>query len=179
ELWGIPTVASPTRSGITTIWHGLRFGYEFSRTLTLDGPSLVADYTLTNLAPFEFSFVWAPHALMAATVPLELDLPGQPLVRVDSAEAEVSPQTGRWPAVDESLDLSRIDALPPKRSWKAFTQEPIHTPLNVLYPSRRRRVRVEYSSEDELAACWGIWINTGGWAGQKHLAVEPTTGRFD
>ena len=30
-----------------------------------------------------------------------------------------------------------------------------------------------------MPAYWGIWINTGGWAGHRHFAVEPTTGRYD
>ena len=57
--------------------------------------------------------------------------------------------------------------------------EPIDGPAVVRYPSRGRSLRVEYASPDELPAYWGIWINTGGWAGHHHFAVEPTTGRFD
>ena len=30
-----------------------------------------------------------------------------------------------------------------------------------------------------MAAYWVIWINTGGWAGHRHVAIEPTTGRYD
>ena len=30
-----------------------------------------------------------------------------------------------------------------------------------------------------MPAYWSLWINTGGWAGHKHFALEPTTGRFD
>jgi hypothetical protein len=30
-----------------------------------------------------------------------------------------------------------------------------------------------------MPAYWGLWINTGGWCGHKHFALEPTTGRFD
>src|SRR5690349_5203289 len=26
EIWSLPTTAVPTRDGITTVWHGLRFG---------------------------------------------------------------------------------------------------------------------------------------------------------
>src|SRR5688572_14891643 len=78
ELWGLPTTAVPTKDGITTVWHGLRFGYRLTRKLSLDGPSLLAEYTLVNLAPFEFYFVWAMHALMGMTAPLELRLEPAP-----------------------------------------------------------------------------------------------------
>lgn len=65
ELWTLPVTAVPARAGITTVWHGLRFGYRFVRKLTLDESSIVADYTLVNLAPLEFRFVWAQHALLS------------------------------------------------------------------------------------------------------------------
>ena len=39
ELWGLPTTAVPTKDGITTVWHGLRFGYRLTRKLYLEGPT--------------------------------------------------------------------------------------------------------------------------------------------
>ena len=84
ELWGIPTTAAiPTRDGITTIWHGLRFGYQLMRKLSLDGPSIVADYALVNFAPFEFRFVWSMHALMSLESPVKLKIPGSTAYRFD------------------------------------------------------------------------------------------------
>src|SRR5205807_8664921 len=76
ELWGLPTTAVPTKDGITTVWHGLRFGYRLTRKLFLDGPTVIADYTLINLAPFDFWFVWSMHALMSMESPVVLS-PGE------------------------------------------------------------------------------------------------------
>src|SRR5208282_729380 len=77
ELWGIPTTtAVPTMDGITTVWHGLRFGYRLTRKLFLQGPAVAAEYTLMNLSPFEFRFVWAQHALMSLATPVEFDCGG-------------------------------------------------------------------------------------------------------
>ena len=72
ELWSLPTTAVPALQGITTVWHGLRFGYRFVRKLQLQGPTIVAEYTLVNLAPFEFRFVWAMHATMSPMEPARL-----------------------------------------------------------------------------------------------------------
>ena len=38
-----------------------------TRKLSLAGPSIEARYTLVNLAPFPFRFVWAQHALLSMT----------------------------------------------------------------------------------------------------------------
>jgi hypothetical protein len=180
ELWGLPTTAVPTKDGITTVWHGLRFGYRLTRKLFLDGPAVVADYTLVNLAPFDFKYVWAAHALMAMTVPVQLDLAHPSLFRYShDATGTDHQQTFEWPRVADDEDLSQPAHLPAKRGWKVFSVDPIESPLVIRYPSRGRSVSVEYSSENEQPAYWGIWINTGGWSGHKHFAIEPTTGRFD
>jgi Domain of unknown function (DUF5107) len=179
ELWGLPTTAVPTKDGITTVWHGLRFGYRLTRKLHLDGPSLIAEYTLINLAPFEFRFVWALHSLMAMIQPVHFGLPSAKFQFSHDAQSVEQQQPFEWPIVSEMVDLSKTETLPARKGWKVFSTEPINGPFVVRYPTRGRSVSIEYTSESNLPAYWGIWINTGGWSGHKHFAIEPTTGRYD
>ena len=180
ELWGIPTTtAVPTKDGITTVWNGLRFGYRLTRKLYLQIDSIVAEYDLSNLAPFEFRFVWALHALMSVAQPVELGVEQTSFRWSHDADGKRQDSTFSWPALAADVDFSRPDSLPPKRGWKLFSTEPIGNPFLISYPTRNRMVRVEYQSDDALPAYWGVWINTGGWAGNRHFAIEPITGRFD
>lgn len=180
ELWGIPTVAVPTKDGITTVWHGLRFGYRLTRKLYLEGPAVVAEYTLVNLAPFPFQFVWAMHSLMSLISPVQLDLGDAPAFRLShDADGTDVQQPFTWPVALGGEDLSNPAALPQRRGWKVFSNDPIRSSAVIRYPNRGRSVRVEYESDDGLPAYWGVWVNTGGWGGHRHFAVEPTTGRFD
>ena len=179
ELWGIPTVAVPTKDGITTVWHGLRFGYRLTRKLYLAGAGLTAEYKLVNLAPFDLRFVWAAHALMNWPADVEIELVGGAACRFShDAEGNGSGETFTWPHLG-GQDLSKPDGLPAKRGWKVFSVDPIARPAMVRYPSRGRRVEIAFSSDDAANAYWGVWINTGGWAGHKHVAIEPTMGRYD
>ena len=199
ELWGIPTVAVPTKDGITTVWNGLRFGYRLTRKLSLDGPNIHARDTLVNLAPFPFRFVWAMHALMGFSnaAPVEIELPaGTPMRISHDAQGREGNERFAWPAsTGPDLNFARPAELPPKHGWKLYSLDPIAGPAVVRYPSRSRTVEISYMSrgggstggseggEDDGAeavdAYWGLWINTGGWSGHHHFAVEPTTGRFD
>lgn len=178
ELWGLPTTAVPTRDGITTVWHGLRFGYRLTRKLYLDGPTVHAEYTLVNLAPFPFCFIWAMHALFSSKSPAKIDLGHQALRRSHGTTFADTPGEFTWPRPDETTDLSDIAHLPPEQAYKAFTVKPIKRAAQITYPARNRSVAIKYQS-DEVPAYWGIWINTGGWLHHQHFAVEPTTGRFD
>jgi hypothetical protein len=180
ELWGLPTMAVPTRDGITTVWHGLRFGYRLTRKLHLEESSILADYTLINLAPFEFRFVWAMHPNMSMLSPVKLDLqmPGQFRFSHD-AEGVDHQQLFNWPMVSPGVDVTDFKSLPLRQGWKMYSMEPISSPVKLTYPERNRSLTMAYSSEDLLDAHWGIWINTGGWAGNRHFAIEPCTGRYD
>ena len=183
ELWGVPTTSVPAKNGITTVWHGLRFGYRLTRKLSLDGPSLVADYTLVNLAPFAFRFVWAQHALLALNESVELHV-GDGLLRLSHDAKGTEIQQSFEYGENEPAGLENLDhpsAMPAGAGWKLFSLDPITAPYLVHYPVRDigRTLSISYASEDGLPAYWGIWINTGGWAGHRHFAVEPTTGRYD
>jgi hypothetical protein len=179
ELWGLPTTAVPTNNGITTVWSGLRFGYRFTRKLFLEGPSITAQYTLINLAPFPFHFVWAMHAMLAMEQPIELrPAPGEYRLSHDAQDRQIDQQF-RWPKVNEGEDLSLPLALPPKRGWKSYSNSPIASPATIVYPTRGRQLQIEYASENGLPAHWGIWVNTGGWASQRQASIQPTIGRHD
>lgn len=180
ELWGVPTTAVPAKNGITTVWHGLRFGYRLTRKLSLDGAALTADYTLVNLAPFEFRFVWAQHALLALGGPVELVTHAKRFRLSHDAKGNDIQQPFEWGGAKGDIErIARPDEMPAGGGWKAFSLEPIASPFQINYPRRGRGLKISYLSDDDQAAYWGVWINTGGWAGHRHFAVEPTTGRFD
>lgn len=179
EIWGLPTTAVPTKNGITTVWHGLRFGYRLTRKLSLDGPSILAEYTLVNLAPFEFRYVWSPNTLMSVKSEVVLELPESQLRWSHDGQGHKFDQQVTWPRLSTGEDLSRPASLPAGRAWKLYAASTIGAPALVRYPQRNRSLKIEYSSEDSQKAFWGIWINTGGWAQHHHFSLQPTTGRFD
>jgi hypothetical protein len=180
ELWGLPTTAVPTRNGITTVWHGLRFGYRLTRKLWLEDQSVVASYTLINLAPFEFRFIWTMHPNLSMVSPVHIHYEPGGEFRFSHDEKGVDHQKRfQWPTLEPGLDMSIPQSLPDRLGWKVFSMDPISAPLKLHYPARGRSLEMEFTSEDDLAAYWGIWLNTGGWGGNRHFAIEPTTGRFD
>lgn len=181
ELWGIPTTAVPTKDGITTVWHGLRFGYRLTRKLYLEGPTVAAEYALVNLAPFEFRHAWAMHPLLSLAAPVRIDVQGKRPFRYSHDAVGVShDQPFDWPVIDLDANLSDPAWLPPNRGWKVFSADPIGADDAVIvrYPTRGRSLSIRYSSADQ-PAYWGVWVNTGGWGGNRNVSVEPTAGRFD
>ncbi|MCS7033876.1 MAG: DUF5107 domain-containing protein [Phycisphaerae bacterium] len=178
EVYAIPTTSVPVKDGITSVWHGLRFGYRLTRRLTLTSEGLRAAYSLTNLAPFEFRFVWAQHALMSMDSPVEFELPSGSPMRWSHSPGKDVQQPFTWPRISDQIDLSTSDRLPSNGGWKVFALEPIRSAATIRYPKRGRKLQMRYQGAG-LEAFWGLWINTGAWNHQRHFAMEPTTGRFD
>jgi hypothetical protein len=178
EVYSLPCTAVPTKNGITTVSHGLRFGYRFARKIELLQNKLVASYTAVNLSPFEFRFVWAQHALCNMDGGVEIDLADGAAWRhshgVGGAEHQ-KPFT--WPMVEGRYNISRPQTLPAD-GWKVFSVDAISSPARIRYPKRGRKLEIVYTSES-VKAYWGLWLSAGGWSGQYHYAMEPTTGRFD
>ena len=179
ELWGLPVTAVPAKDGVTTVWHGLRFGYRLTRKLHLDGPTIIAEYALVNLAPFEFRFVWSQHVLLSMAVPAVIDGGHGPWRYSHDANGVDRDAPFTWPAAEPGLDVSHVTDLPDGRGWKLFGTDPIAGPLTIRYPTRERSATVSYHSDDGLLAHWGVWINTGGWGMSRNFTLEATTGRFD
>ena len=178
EIWGIPvTTAVPTRNGITTVWHGLRFGYRLTRKLYLEG-----FLGRRRLHAGESGAVRLPlclgsfHSLMSLAQPATLDIGEGSLFRWshDADGNDIQLPFEMAPTAD-GVDLSNLAALPARKGWKVFSGDRIDAPVVIRYPTRNRTLQIEYASEDGLIAYWGIWINTGGWAGNRHFAIEPTT----
>lgn len=180
ELWGIPTQVIPSDDGIVTRWRGIRFAYQLSRHLRLIGSTLEARYTLDNLAPFRFHFVWALHSLMRMDIPIELSCldAGQWLLPQNHNGVRQTIQF-QWPTLPSGDDFSKPAHLPPRSGWKLFSTRPITRPFAIHYPSRKRTLNISYESDSQVKAHWGLWINTGVWAGHHQFAVEPTTGLSD
>jgi len=178
EVYSIPCTAVPTKDGITIVSHGLRFGYRFTRKLQLIENKLVAKYSAVNLAPFEFRFVWAQHALTSMEGGVEFDLPSGAPWRWSHGVAGIEHQKPfTWPMLEGQGDLSAPAKLPVE-GWKVFSVDAITAPAIIRYPKRKRQLEIAYTSET-VKAYWGLWLSTGGWSGQHHYAMEPTSGRFD
>ncbi len=178
EVWSLPTTAVPTRDGITTVWHGLRFGYRLTRKLYLVDAEIVSEYTLINLAPAVFRFVWAQHALFGWAPPMELEFGGDQaaIFRVHQTGGEEP--TFNWPQ-SPAGDMEKLSELPEGKTTKVFSIAHVSQPMTLRYPGRNRGLRISYHTEHDLKTYWGLMINNLGEGGQRHISLSPTTGRFD
>lgn len=169
ELWALPTTCVPTRDGITTVWQGLRFGYRLTRKLFLQGPTIQTEYTLINLSPFDFPFLWTP------LIPLSV----QSSIQIDSPKKGVLQNGLAWPQLDPDYQFDDVNKLPSARAWSVHFQDPINQPVLIRYSERKRLLQIDFNSDTGVNAFWRLAVNTGTSDGPKSLTLAPATGRSD
>ena len=80
DLWGRPwQVDAASVTALTTTYADPQF--RFTRTLRLEGSTLVAEYAAENLTDEPLPYLWALHALLAAKPEDRMELAGADTVR--------------------------------------------------------------------------------------------------
>lgn len=168
DLWGRPWQCKQSEHAIAATYSDEQT--QFTRTLTLEGTSVVASYKVTNACDTLLPTLWSQHCLIACQ-------PGETL--------KVEGITG-MKAGGQAIDLANVDGTD-------FTR--VHDKASGLalkaygVVDRQARVSVHgetggiaFSWDADAAAFLGLWLDYGGWpegAPVHQVAIEPTTSPTD
>jgi galactose mutarotase-like enzyme len=156
--------------------------FHFARSLHLDGGTLIARYSVTNLDREPLPYLWALHALLAVEPDDTIELAG-----VDKVRASSLSLGGRRLPVGELSWSGRSDMLPftldkvqPARSvfaGKFLVNGLAGSVARVGHPGQWLEISWDQSIEH-----LGIWLTYGGWpapGGHHEAALEPTNSPAD
>jgi hypothetical protein len=188
ELWCQPWRYQIV-DGATLHMHasGVRFGYRFERTITLEGGGrLRLRYRVENLTPFPFKALWSAHPLFAAEQGMRVHIPGSPLMRVAHAiggriAGDIRDEL-RWPLARNAegavIDYSIIDRPDIETNDKVFVDAPAEGWCALLRPRTGESLRLSFAPADVPGV--GVCINHGGYppTGERTfwVAIEPCWG---
>ena len=184
ELWHRPWRWQSTNGGMVASITGLRFPYRFSRTLSLNGPTISVGYEVENLTDAPFTYSWAMHPLLRARPGTRLLIPADSSWTLDASLNTPSRyrSTHRWPFVERNgnrVDLSVLGGSDPPVAAKLFSARGSVERAAVVDPSGAwLGMRID---PDEVPHV-GLWINEGVWPEEAplwHVGLEPTNGTAD
>lgn len=181
DLWGRPwEVDAASASALTTTYGDPQF--RFTRTLRLEGRTLVADYAAENLTDAPLPYLWALHALLAAKPEDRIVLPGADSVRavflsLDGKMAKVGDMS--WTAPTDALPFALADAQPASSNFmgKLYAENIPGGSARIGHGDAWLEI-----AWDESIAHLGIWITYGAWperGGHYEVALEPTNAPSD
>ncbi|MGL4239097.1 hypothetical protein [Tabrizicola sp.] len=168
ELWGRPWTVTRGADACTAVYVDPRF--IFTRSLQLEGTSVIARYQVTNSSPDPLPYLWSQHALLATTPSDRIAVHGVADIWADGHPVD-------WPH-HPIRDLSSIGATDEGFALKLYGQAQHAASAAILGPEGG--IRFDWSGAEIPA--FGLWLDYGGWpadAPVHQLALEPTTAPAD
>src|ERR1035438_6507195 len=135
--------------------------FHFTRTLQLNGNSLIVEYVLENPAPVAQEFLWAAHPLLALHEGDRLDLTDETRFQLNG---------------DSWLESLEFSAGSP--GCAKLYAGPLRQGRAGIFNSRTGD-RLTFEWDTAECDTLGLWLTRGGWHGHHHLAIEPANGAHD
>lgn len=181
ELWAVPwQVLGHSASSLELEVRAPISPFRLRRRLDLAERTARFSYTLENTGDVTEEFIWAFHPLLNFGPDDYLEIPASS-ARIDSQINTPFGPRGAAIALPEpapGVRLDRMDFGPlGPAAVKYFTDGLEEGRAALVRPALRRRLVFEFD-RTQLNTL-GVWINAGGWAGYRHVAIEPTNGAPD
>lgn len=176
DLWGRPwSVEHASGTRLVTSYADPMF--DFSRALSVDGKTLVADYRVINRTREALPYLWALHGLLVVNTDDRIVMPD--VERVEASYLTLggkqykTPFAFDWPGPNANFPLA-LDEIQPASQVMAGKL--------VAHGIPSRRVALGHGRE-WLTFAWdapiddvGLWFAYGAWpkpGGPHHIAIEP------
>ena len=190
ELWTLPWKYQLKQNRLHMWVQGVRFPYVFERRISFEqlarksAPYIRLSYSVQNLSPFPFSFVYAFHPLFQVQAGCKILLPAETkVVSYCSTEDRLGPPMFEhpWPNVrdvtlDKTYDRQVIRSSRLKRAEKLFTTRLKQGRCALKYPNGEF---IGFLFPAGRLPFLGIWISEGGLENLYHVALEPSTAQVD
>ena len=187
EVWSLPWSFEEADGKAHFSTHGVRFPYRLEKWVSLPGEAtLRTEYRLTNLAPFDFDFMWAAHMMLNLQEGARLGLPEG--VRKVVTALNFDDSLGRygdefdWPVAalaDGRLrDLRQVQPQSARSAVKYFVKGRMPEGWATLtYPESGFVLRLDWPAEK--VPYFAVLVDECGWQDLYSIFVEPATASFD
>jgi len=181
ELWAVPWQVLEHSAGSLELEVQAPISpFRIRRRIDLAGRTAHFSYTVTNIGELPEHFLWAFHPLLKFEPGDFLEIPAKS-ARIDSQINTPFGSRGAGitlpePSAGVRLDRMNFGQLGPA-AVKYFTDDLEEGRAALVRPALGRRLVFKFDRAQLDTV--GVWINAGGWAGYRHVAIEPTNGAPD
>ena len=138
----------------------------FERHVHIEDNVIQLDYRLLNESIDEHPWLWALHGLCRYEPDAILSWP-EPYSLMNAHGEEPF-----------AFDMRKLTEVPEKQAYKFYLTDPVSVgEASIIYPTQGMRIKQQWDATQ--FPYLGGWINTGGSAGSRCIALEPTNGYYD
>jgi len=186
EIWsrGMEVISADENS-VSLRLLSSRFRYDYKKTVSVYGNKLRLAYDIKSVNDAPLPCMWAFHCLMTYREDMEFTYPPGTERFINVLNGTPLGEEGRiYEAHGKEIDFSRL----PVQSIAGYSGKPYYVKYystdramegscSIYYPSEDVRVGFRYDAE--ILPWLGVWINGGGFKGDKNTAMEMTNGYYD
>ena len=139
----------------------------FTKNIELEGTRVKISYEAKNLSSDEVSYLWAFHGLSnydEDTV-LEFEEGLKNYINVQNDEV--------W-----DFNIFELKNFKKDHTFKYYFTDEIKEGKAVI-DHTKKRVRYSLSFDPKALPYMGVWLTTGGFKGERNVAIEPCNGYYD
>jgi galactose mutarotase-like enzyme len=184
EVWSQPWDMSVEGDLLVGTVRSQALPLTLTRRMGIERDRLLLSYRVRNEGDAPAAFLWACHGLLACDEDSRIELPGVTRVVVvhDSPRLGARGTEHPFPASQTVAGAPcRLDRIAPRRAGTTEKYS-VKGPVPIGEASltlNHHRLRVTVRFPRELVPYLGVWLNQGGYKGEYHAALEPTTGSND
>lgn len=159
--------------------------YNYEKSISLNGDTLLIDYSISNTGNESFPYIWTMHGLLNSEKDMEIFLPSGTKSVMNVQENKLFGRPGTLYSFPHALisngmiyNLNKIESNYAESTVKFYVSDEITSgECGVYYPSNDVNCRI-YFDQKKLPYL-GLWITEGGFRGDYNLALEPSNGFYD
>ncbi|MFC5401238.1 hypothetical protein [Cohnella soli] len=186
EVWALPWESRVSPEEAQMWVEGVQVPYRLSKTYRLSGRTVELLYRLENPTPHRFTYMWAPHALLAIREGMMLAAePHQVKIEVPftfgnrlQLEKGFSPYPQAVTTDGAKTDLSELFADGAVHAEKYWFTQTFHEGLVTIADSQTGE-SLQYIVNPDEVPYLAVWVNNGALWGDYNAAIEPATAYMD
>lgn len=159
--------------------------YEYTKTFSLEGETLVCKYKILNTGDDSFPFIWAFHCLVRCEEDMELFFPQGTKEVVAVQNSSILGPVGTihtYPITrnlqGETCFLNKVLPASSRSTKKYYVNGMVDEgSCGIYYPKQDIHYTIHF--DKEKLPYLGFWVTEGGFRGDYNCALEPTNGYYD
>ncbi len=185
EIWSASFTSVHNQGAIVLSYTSSHLPYQYEKTFSLDGESLLLTYRIKNTGQVPFPCIWTLHCLLAYEEEMTLVFPADTHEVVSAfSSSRMGPQGTVHPfpiaqtPKEGVLDFRKVDSPNIPCMEKFYIHHKVSEGrCGVRYGQSNTVLWFEY--DEKKLPYLGFWKTLGGYRGDFNCALEPSNGFYD
>lgn len=167
DVWSLKWNVEPTYNGYVGKVTLPSIPLIFEKYISLEKSKIIIKYKIINNTDKNYMYLWAFHGLLNYEDSSYLEFPHELKNYINVQNDEL------W-----DFDITKISNFKENSTYKYyFTDKMSKGWASLVHPDKHLKFEINFNPI--VIPYLGVWLTTGGFKGEKNIAIEPSNGFYD